>query len=285
VENRNLQGYVSGLEQMIRNTHFDLRETMNQLQELCLRVTPDGFVPRGIITDIRQTYKEIQDQLTKIRGMNQLLEGKYRQYYRRDTQRDKEIFEFGFLAKSLYSKFENALQEIEARRNLRLSVEPFEAAGQRPPFAWFHSEENQIVLLRNLRSLYDLDYKTPSELDSVQRRQVIRNGMRSVSLFVLSGEVISIDNLQSHMGLREYDIKERYTRDELRGALTHLREISVSESERVIRRFMDRSNEFSKLKCLLVSIQSQKDLEKEILGRAGDILKGMGEGEVKTLSI
>ena len=81
------------------------------------RVTSERIVPTGIITDIRQTYKEIQDQLTKIRGIHQLLESKYRQYYRRDSDREREIIEFAFLAKSLYSKFEYTLQEIEAKRS------------------------------------------------------------------------------------------------------------------------------------------------------------------------
>jgi hypothetical protein len=192
--------------------------------------------------------------------------------------------EFAFLAKSLYSKFEYTLQEIEAKRKLGDRRERFEAPHPRIPFAWFHSEENQIILLRNLRSLYELDYKTQSDFERAQRRKVIRNGMRSVSLFVLSGEVTLIDHLQSRMRLREYDIKERMTRDELRGALIHLREISLSEVERVMRRFTD-SSEFLKLKCLLLSIQSQKDLEKEILDTAENILHGMGEGEVRTLSI
>jgi hypothetical protein len=86
------------------------------------------------------------------------------------------------------------------------------------------------------------------------------------------------------MQLREYDIQERLTRDELRGALTHLRQISLSEVERVIRRFTD-SSDFLKLKCLLLSIRSRKDLEREILGTSKNILQWMGEGEVKTLSI
>jgi hypothetical protein len=86
------------------------------------------------------------------------------------------------------------------------------------------------------------------------------------------------------MQLREYDIQERFTRDELRGALTHLREVSPSEAERVIRRFTD-SSEFSKLKCLLLPIRSQKDLGKEILGSTENILHGMAEGEVRILSI
>ena len=74
------------------------------------------------------------------------------------------------------------------------------------------------------------------------------------------------------MRLREYDIKERLTKEELRGALTHLREISLSEVETILRRFTDTS-EFSKLRCLLFTIQSQKDLEKEILGSAGNMLR------------
>jgi len=284
MERERFQAYVTNLEQILRNTHFDLTEAVKQFQELCVRVTPERIVPMGIINDVRQAYKEIQDQLTKIRGVHQLLEGKYRQYYRRDSQRDKEIFEFGFLAKNLYSKFECTLMEIEAKKSLRDRGEPLEAPTHRIPFAWFHSRENQVILLQNLRSLYKLDYKTQSDLEYVQRRVVIRDGKRSVSLFIFSGEATLIDHLQSRMQLREYDIKERFTKAELRGALTHLREVSLSEVERVMRRFTN-SREFLKLKCLLLPIQSHKDLEKEILGKADNILHEMGDGEVRILSI
>jgi len=284
MERERFQAHVASLEQILRNTHFDLTDAMKQLQDLCVRVTPERIVPMGIITDVRQTYKEIQDQFKKIRGVNQLLESKYRQYYRRDPQRDKEIFESAFLAKSLYSKFECTLQEIESKKGLRDRREPLGAHPHRIPLAWFHSNENQIILLQNLRSLYELDYKTLSDLECVQKRVVIQNGKRSISLFILSGEAILINHLQSHMRLREYDIQERVTRDELRGALTHLREVSPSEAEKVIRRFTD-SSEFSRLKCLLLSIQSQKDLEKEILGSTENILQVMAEGEVRTLLI
>jgi len=54
--------------------------------------------------------------------------------------------------------------------------------------------------------------------------------------------------------------------------------------ERVIRRFMD-SSEFLKLKCLLLRVRSQKDLEKEIIASTGNLLRVMGMGEVRTLSI
>jgi hypothetical protein len=284
VESGNFQGYVASLEQIIKNTYFGLREAMDQFQELCHRVTPERVVPMGIITDVRETYKGIQDQLTKIRGIHQLLEGKYRQHYHRDARRDKEILEFGFLAKNLYSKFEYTLLEIDAKKNLWDKGERFEMVRPSNPFSWFHSKENQTVLLRNLESLYALGYKPQSDLECEQRREINKNGLRSVSLFVLSGEVTSVDNLQSRMHLREHDIEERFAKDQLRGALTHLRDISPSEVGKVIRRFMAGS-EFSNLKCLSFSIQSQKDLQKEILSSAENILQEMAEGEVRILSI
>jgi len=277
VEKERVQGYVASLQQIIKNTHFDLRETMKQFQELCRWINPERIVPPGAIVDIRKTYKDIQDQLIKIKGINQLLESKYRQYSRRDSLRDREILEFEFLAKNLYLKFEYTLQGMQAKRKLR-------DMAQYIPFTWFHSKESQTVFVRNLLSLYDLNYKTSSDLEVKERREVVQNRLRGFSLFVLSGDIGLIDILQYRMRLRKYDIKERYAREELRGALTHLKEISPSEVERVIRRFTEGAD-FAKLKCLLFPIQSQKDIEKEVLVSAGKILQAMAEGEVRTLSI
>jgi hypothetical protein len=39
------------------------------------------------------------------------------------------------------------------------------------------------------------------------------------------------------------------------------------------------------MKCLLLRIQSQKDLKKEIVGSTENILRVMGAGELQTLSI
>ena len=284
MERVNFQGIAAGLERIMENTRFDLRDTMAQFQELCLMITAERNVPIDVINDIRQTYKKIQDQLAKISGAKQLLEGKYRQHYRRDSQREREIMEIAFLAKSLYSKFEYTLQGIEAKSKLKDRGELFVAYPQRILFPWFQSKGNQTILEKSLRSLSALDYNTRSDLEYEKRREIIRNGMRSISLFALSGEVTLIDNLQSRMRLREYDIIERYTEEEFRGALTHLREISPSEVERVIRRFMD-SSEFLKLKCVLLRIRSQKDLEKEIIASTDNILRVMGMGEVRTISI
>jgi len=62
------------------------------------------------------------------------------------------------------------LQEIEAKRKLKDSAEYFKAYRERMPFPWFQSKGNQITLLRNLRNLSELDYKTLSDLECEQKR-------------------------------------------------------------------------------------------------------------------
>jgi hypothetical protein len=278
------QGYAAGLEQILKSSQLTLKDSIAHFQEMCHRVTPERNLPHDIVVDIRKSYREIQDQLTKIKGIQQLLEGKYRQYYRRNPQRDREIMELGVLAKNYYLRFESTLKEAEIKRKLREQEKPLPAYGQMGPIAWFRSQENQGILLRNVRSLSDLDYKISNGLWAEERRQVIQNSPRSLSLFVLSGDVEVIDDLEGRIRLREYDIKERYGPDEFRGVLTHLKKISPTEVEKVIRRMMWHG-QYSKPNALLFSIQSSKDLRKEVLGSTKRLLQGLSAGDVKTLSI
>ena len=271
---------VAGLDRIMENSCSDLREAMDQFQELCLMITEERNVPVDIVTETRQAYKKIQDQLTKIGKTRQLLEGKYRHCYRRNYHLEKEIMQIAFLAKSLNQTFE----EAQAKRKLKDIEEYSEARVQRIPFPWFQSKENQIVLLRNLRHLEELDYQAKFGLGFERRQEVIQDAMRSVSLFALLGEVTLIDILQSRMRFREYDITERYKADEFRGALTHLKKVSPSEVKNVIRRYAGTS-ELLKLKCLLLRIQSQSDLKKETLRFTENILQRMGKGEVRVLLI
>ena len=275
MEKQRVLPHVASLEQIIKKAHVDLREAMSVFQELCRWVNPGRFIPDEVITGIRSTYKEIQDHLTKIRRVNQLLGSKYRPYWHRNSLRDREILEFEFLAKNLYLKFEYILQEIQTKRKLRDTA-------QRMSLTWFRSRENQALFLRNLLSLGNLAYHTRSDLEVKERREVAQRRLRSLSLFVMSGDVEVIDVLQSRVQLREYDIKERYANEELRGVLTHLREIAHSEVERVIKRFTD-SGEFSKPKCLLLPIQFQRAIGGELRVSAEEVLRGMAEGEVRTL--
>lgn len=272
--------YAKSLEKTIQNNHHTLKEKVKDFQEICLRVTPERNVPPAIIMDIREGYKEIRNRLGEIKAIQQLLQGKYRQFYSRDAVREKEILEFGFIAKNCYSKFEYIMIQKEAQKKAsRKEVDRFDQTGL--PCRWFRSKENQVTFVRNLRILEDLDYEAP---DLGERRQVTGDRPRGLTLFIFSGDGKAIDDFQARIRLREHDIVERYGSEELHGLLAHLREIEPVEVETKFKQIIARP-EFSKLKCLLLPIRSEKDFKGDILEKVNGVLQEMSEGEVRTLSI
>ncbi len=279
-----LQRYAESLVKTIQSNHHYLKEKVKDFQEMCLMVTPERNVPPEIILDIREMYKEIRTRLTEIKAIEQLLQGKYRQYYHRDALRDKDILEFGFIVKNCYSKFEYTLMQREAQKKAREREGALRVDQKGVPYQWFHSKEKQVTFVRNLRILNDLDYEKSPHLEAEERRESTPDRPRSLTLFVFSGEERLIDDLQSRIQLREHDIIERYARDELHGLLAHLREIDPIEVEKKFKEFIGRQ-EFSKVKCLLLSVHPPKNLEGDLLGLVKKALQGMREGEVKTLSI
>ena len=284
MERDRVQRYAESLVKTIQSNHHYLKETVKDFQEMCLLVTPERNVPPEIVLDIRELYKEIRNRLTEIKAIEQVLQGKYRMYYRRDSVRDKEILEFGFIAKNCYSKFEYTMLQREAQKKAREREEARGVDQKRVPFQWFRSKENQVTFIKNLRILHELDYEKPSDLETGERREVTPDRPRSLTLFVFLGDGRLIDDIQSKVQLREHDLMERYARDELHGLLTHLREIDLLEVEKKFKEFIERQ-EFSKLKCLLLSVHSLKNLETDVLGLIKRTLHEMREGEVKTISI
>ena len=275
-----VQRYVKSLERTIQNNHHYLKEAMEEFQELCRMVTPERNVPREILVDIRELYKEIRNRLTEIKAIEQLLHGKYRQYYRRDSLRDKEIMEFGFIAKNCYSKFEYTIIQIDAIKRLKEQAPKVEHPSSSIP--WFRSEENKVTLIKNLRMLKELDYESVPQETGEERREMV--GSRALTFFLLRGDALSLDHLQSRAQFREHDLMERYAPEEIRGVLTHLRKVDPFEIEKKFQQLMA-SFGLTKLKCLLLPIHSPKDLERDLLELINAALEEMTEGELRTVSI
>lgn len=271
-----LQRYAEGLNRTIQTNYHYLKGAIEEFQELCRLVSPEKNIPPAIIADIREMYKEIRNRLSEIRAVEQLLHGKYRQYYRRDPIREKEILEFGFIVKNCFSKFEYTMMQIEALK--RLKGQPSKTKQLIGSFQWFRSKENQITLIKHLRALKGLDYESTPQTTVEERRDL--SGSRSITLFLLKGDPQCLDLLQSRMKLREHDIIERYAPGEIRGVLTHLRKVPLSELENLFQRFLEISD-LVKPQCLLLSIQSLKDLERDIFKRIQTTLEEMKEGELK----
>jgi hypothetical protein len=278
-QDRNLR-YVKSLEKTIQNNYLYLKGTIDEFQDMCRMVTPERNVPTGILSDIREMYKEIRNRLTEVRAIEQLLQGKYRQYYHRDSLRDKEIMEFGFITKNCYSKFEYTIMQKEAIKRLKEGSSKLGFPSK--VFQWFRLKENQIALIKNLRTLMDLDYEATPEKVSQERREIAES--RTLTLFLFSGDSFSLDHLQSQIELREHDIIERYGPEEIRGVLTHLRKVDPLEMEKKFQQFME-SKGLTKLKCLLLPIHSPKDLEGNRSDLVRTTLQEMNEGKPKILSI
>ncbi|MGZ3613414.1 MAG: hypothetical protein ACXU9X_05925 [Thermodesulfobacteriota bacterium] len=275
-----VQRYVKSLERTIQNDHHYLKEAMEEFQDLCRMVTPERNVPAGILIDIREMYKEIRNRLTEIKAIEQLLHGKYRQYYRRDSLRDKEIMEFGFIAKNCYTKFEYTMIQIGTMKRMKEEAAKVEHLSE--PFPWFRSEENKVTLIKNLRLLKELDYEPVPPEAGGERRDIV--GSRTFTFFLFKGDRLSLDQLQSRVQFREHDLMERYGPEEIRGVLTHLKKVDPFEIEKKFQQWTD-SIGLTNLKCLLLPVHSPKDLERDLLKLINTTLGEMAEGELRTVSI
>jgi len=283
MEKTRIQRYAESLDKVIQNNHIYLKETVKDFQEKCLLTSSVQTMSKQVAGEIQDTHQEIQQRLKEIKAIQQLLKTKYLIYIRRDSVRDREVTEFEQTAKQCYSRFEYSLRQIMEKEKPKHARPSSRTEVKGGPFQWFRARENQVMLLRNLRILSELDYEiSPSRVE--EKRQIDHDKPRGLTLFVFKGSPEFIDDLQSRMHLREHDILERQSREELRGALTHLREIHPLEVEKIFQRYQG-SLGFSELKCLLLPIRPEKGLDGNLVSLVDKFLKDMGHGEVKTLLI
>ena len=284
--------YAESLDKTVENTYHYLEKTMEDFKERCLLVSPERTLPRDIILDIREGYKEIRERIGEIKSIQQLLKGKYRQYVRPNPTRDKAITELGFLAKTCYSKFEYTLMQIQAKERAKLleRLKERQRSSEKKqvvPLPWFHSHENQTFFVEGLNLLKESAPEVSPASGEGERREGdldASEGRQSLTLFVIRGGPLSLDGLQPQMQLRERDILERYSKEELRGVLTHLRSVNPAEIESSLQRFMT-SSRFSDLRCLLLRMESQKHLGNHLFDFIEKMFAEMVEGEVRTVSI
>ena len=277
-----IQRYVETLELVIQKNYRYLKSIMEDFQEKCRLATSTTDAPPGLFTEIPDIYREIQTRFKETQAVQSLLKTRYPQYARSELERDKELRGLDLNAGTYFSKF---LQTLKKRLGEKEDVGEEKLLGleEVPHFHWFRNQENLVKFLRNVRILDELDYEmAPAWVR--ERREVTKDKPRSLTLFIFKGNVRSISNLQSHMQLREHDILERYDEDELRGILTHLREIQPFEVESIFDR-LKQVEGYSELKCLLVPIRGQRDLGVDLAGLVEKTISEMAPGELKAFSI
>jgi hypothetical protein len=278
-----LISYVKSLSRKVRDDIQFIKDNVQELKDLSRFVSPEKNVPQGMIVDIREMYKEIQNRFKEIHAIQQMMQGKYRQYYQyygRDPVREKEILELSFVVKTTYSRFEENMKLIIEKGRAKDREEAEKRSQKARIIQWFVSRENQIALLRNIRTIRELDYGLASGKEGAEKR--VTEGVRSLTLFLIRGEAPVLDAVQSQLNLREHDLMERHDERELRGVMTHLREVDPSEIEALIRRLLEKLG-FSNLKSLLLHVRPHEDLELKGTELISKALEEMKEGEVRTL--
>jgi hypothetical protein len=272
---------VETLELVIQKNYRYLKSIIEDFQNKCRLAASAPGGPTGVFTEIPDIYQEIHKRLKETQAVQSLLKTRYPQYVRSEPERDKELRELDLNAGTYFSKF---LQTVKQPLGEKEGVGEEKLLGleEVPHLRWFRNQENLIKFIRNVRILDELDYEVaPSWVR--ERREVTKDKPRSLTLFIFKGSVRSITNLQSHMHLREHDVVERYGEDELRGILTHLREIRPLEVERIFDR-LKQVEGYSELKCLLVPIHGEKDLKVDVAVLVEKTINEMAPGELKTLS-
>ncbi|MGQ9646728.1 MAG: hypothetical protein ACUVWO_09340 [Thermodesulfobacteriota bacterium] len=274
--------YAETLERVIQKNYQFLKDIMADFQEKCRLAASTADASRGLVKEIPDIYREIQTRLKETQTVQSVLTTRYPQYVKNDPDRNKELAEIDLHARAYFSKFLRTLK-LQAGEREGVREETLLRFKESPHFFWFRHRENVVKFLRNVRLLDELDYETvPGE--AREKREVTKGKPRSLTLFIIKGDVRSISNLQSHMYLREHDIVERYAEDELRGILTHLREVNPLEVERIFSRLRQVEG-YSEIKCLLVPIRGKKDLSVDLALLLEKTIREMVPGELKHISI
>ena len=278
-----IQRYVESLELVIQRNYKYLKSIAEDFQEKCRLATSATAAPPRLFIEIPETYREIRTRLRETQAVQSLLKTIYPLYSGNEPGRDEEIRELDLNVGSYFSKFLRVLKQSLGERESVGREKPLGPEEEAPHFHWFRNQENLVKFLRNVRILDVLNYEmAPAWVRD--RREVAKDKPRSLTLFIFKGNAQSITELQSHMQLREHDILERYDEDELRGILTHLREIQPSDVERIFNRLKEVEG-YSELKCLLIPIRGEKDLGVDLAGLVQKAIKEMAPGELKTLLI
>jgi hypothetical protein len=277
-----IQRYIESLELVIQKDYEYLKSITGDFEEKCRLATSTVAAPPRDFIEIADMYREIRRRLKETQAVQELLKTTYPRYARDEPERDKAITEMDLKVGSYFSKFLHALKQSLGEKESVEREKLLDLEKEAPHFHWFRNQENLVKFLRNVRILDELDYETAPAWVR-ERREVTKDKPRSLTLFIFKGNAQAIADLQPRMQLREHDILERYDEDELRGILTHLREIQPFEVERIFDRLKEVKG-YSELKCLLIPIRGKRDLGVDLPGLVEKAIREMAAGEVKTLN-
>ena len=228
-------------------------------------------VPVSILQEALKTYEDMRTRLLEIGAVEQLLARKQNKPAPQDTARQKLIEELdaqiGVLSRRIPKPSPTAAKTTAQHR-------------QTPSDQWLRTEEDSVAFTKNARLLDELEYAPASP--PVEKRVVQRSG-RGFTLFSLRGPAAALDALHPRLKFREHDIIERFSATEVRGVLTHLRQVMTDDVVNIFRRLI--TSQFSEVVCILVRLQSPDHLGEHLLQYLDRMTEEMRPGQIRSMDI
>lgn len=236
-------------------------------------------VPHSILLEALQVYRNMRTRLLEIESVERLLAQKQNRSVAQDPVRQDLIKELDAQIRLISSKVPRTPSAAG-----RPSPGPAGAGARRmtPSEQWLRTEEDSAAFTKNARLIDELDYAPGGPAAQRSRRIVQRSG-RGFTLFSVRGPASALDAIHPHVRFREHDIIERYSATEIRGVLTHLRQIMVDDIVDIFRRLI--TGQFSDVICILVRLQSPDQLDEHLLAYLDRMAGDLRPGQTRSVDI
>jgi hypothetical protein len=261
---------TAGLIRVIEKNQQYLDTMASDLKKKLAGGGPIEQVPPVILRDALRTYEDMRTRLLEIGAVEQLLARKRNEPAPQDPERQKLI------------------AELDAQIAVLSRILPNDATGttvpgrQTPSEHWLRKEEHSVAFTKTARLLDELEYapRTPPPSES---RRVSQGSGRGFTLFSVRGPAAALDALRPTLKFREHDIVERFSAAEVRGVLTHLRDVATDDVVNIFRRLI--TKQFSEVICILVRLQSPDHLGEHLLQYIDRMAAAMRPGQVRSVEI
>jgi len=267
------------LERVIEKNQQYLDTVAEDLLKACLGSGSAREVPPAVIENVLKVYASMRKRLSEIEVVQALLLRRHNRRIPDNPRRQKLIAELDAQIKALSARLgKNASPGTDAGTDPTASSPPFDRPSSD---RWLRIEQDSLAFTINARLLDELEYDAP--VNPGESVRVVQPSGRSFTLFNLRGPASALDALHPRIKLRKHDIIERFSAQEIRGVLTHLRRTSTNDVKHIFQRLL--TNQFPDVKCILVGLHSPDQLDDHFLNYLDRMLEKMRPGEIRTIEI
>ena len=267
------------LERVIEKNQQYLDTVADNLLKACLGADSTKDVPAAVIENVLKVYGGMRKRLAEIEVVQTLLLRRYNKRIPDNPLRQKLIAELDAQIKALSAlRGNNSSPEADVGTDATASSPP---ADHPASDRWLRIEQDSLSFTINARLLDELEYEAPVKPGESVR--VVQASGRSFTLFNLRGPASALDALHPRIKLRQHDIIERFSAQEIRGVLTHLRRTSTNDVKHIFQQLL--TSQYSDVKCILVGLHSPDQMNDHFLKYLDWMIEKMQPGDLRTIEI